>query len=228
MPTVGASLVLLLILAAFVASNEPRLLALAAEPAAPSPASTLTGIKDAAAIAQSAATILAIVAGAVWFYLRRARYPRANVRHVVTHRHLGNGFVWINVRAEIENKGDVVIHLDRARTWVARVLPVHPTIGGTLSRHVDPVPEGRTSVPWPTQGDRPVAGLGREIEPGEIRSLDWDFFVDETVETVKIYTHLTKQVKDERHFGWAVRSVHDLTAEPAAVRTPSPVTEKRP
>lgn len=173
-------------------------------------------VKAIASIIQAIVTSAGIVVGGVWTYMvfvkKRQKYPRASVRHDISHRNLGGGHVLLSVRATISNAGEVLLSLESAETRVQQVLPPLATLLDDVKKGKDPVPTGETEVGWPLLCSRKSKRkIGEfQIEPGESDSIQYDFILSEEVGTVEIYTYLKNEAVHKRNIGWNVTTIYDL------------------
>lgn len=170
---------------------------------------------------QAAVTSLALVLAAWWFMTKRERYPRADLTHVITHRHVAPGVVWVHVELKTANKGAVLMSLVRALTRVQQVAPLTDDLREkVLADPAKVVPPEKTQAPWRGLRSSTIELEHREIEPEETDSLYWDFFVPDEVRTVRVYSYLTNEAKRHRkEIGWSVETIYELVPEEAAVPT---------
>jgi hypothetical protein len=183
-----------------------------------------TTLKAIASIIQAVVTSGGIVVGGVWTYRlfvkKRQKYPRASVRHDISHRKLGGGHVLLNVRATISNAGEVLLSLESAETRVQQILPLGATLLDDIREGKDLVPAGETEVPWPSLFNRKSERKKGEfqIEPGESDSIQYDFVLPERVRTVEVYTYLKNEAVHKRNIGWSVTTIYDLSPRKATRR----------
>jgi len=173
-------------------------------------------IKDLTDIIQAILTSAAILVGGSWSYLlfvrRRQRYPRANLKHEITHRTIGDGFVLLSVAATITNNGEVLLSLASAETRVQQVVPAPPDLLAAAKKGKDPVVEGETEVQWPPLCSRRSKWDKDQfqIEPGESDRIQYDFILKDDVITVGVYTYLKNEKVPKREIGWGVTTLYDL------------------
>ncbi|MSQ32999.1 MAG: hypothetical protein EXR60_01050 [Dehalococcoidia bacterium] len=183
------------------------------------PGPHVEGWKDVADIAQSVATVLAILVGGYWtwmfFVSKRGRFPRADIKHNISHRPFANGKVVLSVSVIISNNGDVLLSLVSLETRVQQVLPPPPNVLDVIETGGDPVKAGEGEVQWPELSSRALSlKKGEfEIEPGESDHRMFDFFIDEEVQTVEVYSYF-KNVKKDGPIGWGRTTVYDIYQTP--------------
>jgi hypothetical protein len=176
----------------------------------------LCKVKDIAEMIQAIVTSLAIIVGGIWTYLlfvrRRQKYPRAILHHDVAARFLGDGLLLVHVAATITNTGEVLLRLVSAETRVQQILPPPTDFMSLAKSGQDPVEGGQTEVRWPLLCERRTsyAEGSFQIEPGECDSIHYDFFVNNEVRTLEIYTYLKNQKIRERDVGWSATTLFDI------------------
>jgi hypothetical protein len=173
-------------------------------------------IKDLTDIIQAILTSAAILVGGLWSYLlfvrRRQRYPRASLKHEITHRTIGDGFVLLSVAATITNNGEVLLSLISAETRVQQVVPPPPELVSAAKDGKDPVTKGEREVRWPLLCSRQSRWEKSQfqIEPGESDSIQYDFILNHEVQTVEVYTYLKNETIRKRNIGWSITTLHDV------------------
>lgn len=178
----------------------------------------LCSLKDITDTIQAILTSAAIAVGGIWSYLlfvrTRQKYPRANLKHDLTHRPLGDGFVVLSVKGNISNAGEVLLSLASAQTRVQQVLPPPADLLDAVKKAKDPVREGDTEVRWPLLYSRQSKwGKGEfQIEPGESDAIHYDFILNDQVRTVEVYTYVRNERVRRRDIGWSVTTLYDITS----------------
>jgi hypothetical protein len=173
-------------------------------------------IRNLTDIIQAVLTSLAILVGGSWSYLlfvrRRQRYPRANLKHEITHRTIGDGFVLLRVTATVTNNGEVLLSLACAETRVQQVVPAPADLLGAAKKGKDPLAEGETEVEWPILFSRQSKWDKDEfqIEPGESDQILYDFVLKDDVTAVEVYTYLKNEEVKKREIGWNMTTIYDL------------------
>jgi len=182
----------------------------------------LSNIKDIADILQAIVIVIASIVAGYWtlwlFRRRRQSYPRATLKHEVSHKVMSNGRVLLNLATTISNIGEVKIELPSAQTWVYQVLPAY---GDLLEidkpqSEVDPSFSfekwnilGRRNYKWDKSA--PL------MEPGECLQLPPDnpeyFVLESNIQVAFIFTQVDNAVtskRDKRAVGWRTITIYDL------------------
>jgi len=177
----------------------------------------LSNLKDITEIARSFATVAAILVGGLWSYMlfvrTRQRYPRAKIKHEITHRALSDDKGLLHIAVNISNSGDVLLSVVSAQTRIQQVLPTPPEILDSVNQGLDPVQKGKTEIEWPLIGTTRKSHWAkgkREIEPGESDELHYDFVLDSRIQTVEVYTYVKNATKRGREIGWSLTTLYDL------------------
>lgn len=181
--------------------------------------------KDLAGPAESTFTILAILAAALWFFLRRQRLPHANVRHDIKYWHVGNRIV-LHVIVTIANVGDVVLRLRSMKMRIQQLLPTPPDIRADILAARDPVQQGETEILWPDIATRECNWKWREvreIEPGETDEFHFDFALPPEIMAVEVYTHTSNRRKRFRRIGWNATSLCAFSEDVVFAREGVPI-----
>jgi hypothetical protein len=170
---------------------------------------TLSSVKTVVEIA-------AIGVGGAWTYILfikgRGRFPRAGLTHEIERREISTGKVLLRLRVEITNDGPVVLNIRDATFRVQQVLPLSEELEETLSRTGDLVRPKELDVNWPLVAERehswPRDSL--QIEPGERDEIVCGFFVDDTLQTVEIYSYFANESKPNQDIGWRLTTLYDF------------------
>jgi len=156
---------------------------------------TVSVVQGLVAIAQSAITIVALVAALFWFWHRRQLFPRANLTQVVTHRRLTDAKTLVHVSLLFKNDGLVLIRPANGHVEMCQIVPVPEYLADAINGEKDPVPDGQLSVAWCHHGRRTLKLEDREIEPGEADEIHCEFVVGNEVRTVLIESHIGNRNK---------------------------------
>lgn len=188
-------------------------------------------------IVKSIVEIVAIGVGSFWTYIlfirQRQKYPRANLRHRITHRPIGNGKLLLNIDAIVSNTGQVLVKIVSGQLRIQHVLPLPASAAKEIANSADPFPENGREYSWDFSHRELSWPLGpTEIEPGEENQFHYDCVLPDNTELIKIYTYYKNEAKPKREIGWNLTTVYDLKAteeskrkEDAMEQTGSP---KRP
>lgn len=166
--------------------------------------------------AESIATILALIIGAIWTYKlfiqNRQKYPRANLHQEITHFKLPDNKFLIHVSLIIENIGNVLIQVQSIEVRLLQVFPFPPENLAQVKKCSDATDKNQSEIDWP-QLDCKQIEIGKtsyEIEPGEIDVYHFDFIVKEPVNVVEIYSHVVNIKKKKKDIGWTCTILHEL------------------
>lgn len=164
---------------------------------------TLSTLKDVADVAQSLATIVALVAGSIWslhtYRRQRTSYPRLdteilepNIFDLKGHRH-------IRVEIRLFNRGSVIFKCKEAVLRLRSVLPIEDqrwdSIKSLLTQDFDPVKDDTCLLDFPSISNRTWGPAAVELEPGETDSLHADFVVRDDLEVAELYFYLKNPKK---------------------------------
>jgi len=161
-------------------------------------------------------SMLAIVVGGIWAYLlfvkRRQRYPRANVTQQIGHYPLPNNKVLLRATVRICNEGEILLSLVSGFSRVQQMIPCSDDLCEVLRVRDDSDEQCEPEAEWPLLSERKLKfeKSEREIEPGEIDELHFDFIIDSDVQVIVIYSYLKNVKKRRREIGWNVTSIYDL------------------
>jgi hypothetical protein len=159
-----------------------------------------------------------IIVAAYWFFRRRQRHCRAVVTHTIIHRPLGEKR-WVRLSLTIENKGDVLLPLEKITIWVFRGLPLEPDLAkrikSTKSTSIDLYRGVGTDgeFQWPKISEREFKVSNNEIEPGESESFHFDFAIDIKITSIFLRSYNNNNTKRgiiSKEIGWTVDSFCDF------------------
>lgn len=167
-------------------------------------------------ILQAVVTSIALLVAGIWtyriFFLRRSKFPRANVRHSITETTLSIKKRLIHVEITIDNVSEVLIRGTKAFIYIQQILPLDEELAQLLERDEDPVSKGEYEVSWFSLGDREWNFKRGEfdVEPGEIEVLDCDFVIPSETEVVRVYSYITNEKKRKSDIGWSKTTDYKL------------------
>lgn len=179
---------------------------------------------DAVQVAESIITIAAIMLGGSWAYWRfvylRQKFPHANITHEITTRAIGTGIRLLHVTVTIENMGDVLLKLGDSTLRVQQILPLSAELAEALEQGEDLFEGGNTEILWPgvTSKDIDLAQLPMVLEPGEKDEILYDFILEDSLQTVKIYSYYSNIIESPElsgesrspEIGWKKTTFHDI------------------
>ena len=159
-------------------------------------------VKSISVIAESWATVLAIVVAGAWTYQlfvrQRQRFPRAVLKQDVLIRRLPIGQNLLTITAVLRNVGQTLIEVDRITVVVQQLAPLKPAHVAERIKQHDPLdPGGRREILWYRIGyRRTYFRQGQfEIEPGESDQVNFDFVISERVTAIKVDVHIENRAK---------------------------------
>ena len=177
---------------------------------------SLSQLETVVNIGGSCATTLALFVGALWTYLlfvrKRQKYPRARLRHRITHRDVGLGKVLLHVDVVVSNTGDVLVSLVESVTRVQQLLPLPDRVSEKILAGKDPVKSGESEVQWDELDSHKVKWKKGDcqIEPGDTQEINHDFILGAEIRTVEVYSHVTNEAKRPSELGWDLTTLYDL------------------
>jgi hypothetical protein len=192
--------------------------------------------KDYIAIVESIATIAAIIVGGIWSYKifiqKRQKYPRANIQHHISHRHIGNGKILLSIDVTITNDGEVLLPLPQGTTYLRALVPPPPaliTTGTSANGPAQAQQHGWPLIAYQPEESGNTSSLGRmrriidtllgrvrfaiELEPHEHEQLYYNFIIDDTVQTIQVETFFSNPSRAHR-VGWRTTTLYDLPTTP--------------
>ncbi len=161
--------------------------------------SILSRVKSMAGIAQSIATVIAIIVAGIWFIERRETSLKVDITHTVIHRQIDDKQTWVRVSIEIFNQGKRLLDLESGLFSIHQILPLE-------SDNIPILKDYR--VDWPLISDPCKRKLNIKIEPGEKDHLDHEFLIPRNVQTVEIYSYF--QNPENPDIGWSKSTVYDF------------------
>ena len=165
-----------------------------AGPATTSSASVADNIYSWVRIAQAVATIIALALGGIFAWRRglifRHQQPHVTISHNVTNRHIGHGYVHIEVTATLHNTSRVKMEFLDGLFTVERLAPVDGDMAERLfDETIDK--ELYESPKWDLLSARRLEWAKDEliVEPGEKAATTLEHIVSDSVESVLIATY---------------------------------------
>lgn len=169
-----------------------------------------------AAIVSDVATTVAVVIAGIWTYLlfvkNRERYPRATIEQVAAPLKLDDRSVLIRVQIRVSNIGKVLLPIEDLECRLQQIVPVVGAVKARAQARESLVIGPDSDVDWPMLSEARwnYEKYQSEIEPGEAEVFCCDFFVDQSVRCVRIYSHLVNQFKATA-VGWACATDLELS-----------------
>ncbi|MBT4643000.1 MAG: hypothetical protein HOC09_29685 [Deltaproteobacteria bacterium] len=173
--------------------------------------------------------ITAIVLAGLWSYRlfikNRTEYPFAELSHSITHVNLGDGHNYLALTITMKNSGNVLLELLSGMVIVQQIRPLRDDLKNMIHNadhmHLregnvpDLFHDRKSKITWREIGFR---GLDWEkgeikIEPGETEEFQYDFILDDGIQTVKILTYFKNIKMRRREIGWRLTDLYDLKGE---------------
>ncbi len=176
----------------------------------------ISQFKEMANIIQAYITSGAIIFGIIWSYVlfikNRQKYPRANIVHQVTHKHIENDKLLLHVGVTISNVGNVLISLDSMETRIQQVFPFTDEVLEAINKGQNPLSKGKTEVAWPLIDSQKLdlKSVEGEVEPGESQDFHQYFTFDAEIETIEVYTDLINEAKRARKISWCLTTLYKI------------------
>lgn len=180
--------------------------------------SWLQDAKDLGQAIQAYMTGAAIVAGAIWFYWRRERLPRARISHRIETVCISEGKRLVRITAEVHNIGTVLLSLHKGVAWVEQIKPEINPVDIPIERStqtatvIEGARIGHITIDWDKEHIH-------QIEPGEIEEIPLDFHIDPAVEAISVYTYISntavtikikKWNQPTKQIGWSATSLFNI------------------
>ena len=179
--------------------------------------SLLENLKNLADITQTVVAILAVILGGLWslvlFQSRRQRLPRASIEHKVTCRLLPSGKILLPVCVFVSNQSEVLLMCGVMKIWIQSINP-HDDDAKKALQDWQNISEDNNEKDVFESWD--IIALREHkwekdkkvIEPGESHQFWFDFIIEPTVKTFRLYTHIREV--DNPKIGWSLASIHDM------------------
>jgi hypothetical protein len=172
------------------------------------PSTSVTSWKEITGIVSSMVTVVAVVAGAIYSWWKWGREkpqaPRGNLAHSIFLGPLDSDRFVLHVMLEIQNKGNVPLHLKSGWTEIRKISPVDSDVEAVLTRK-NPFAGDGTQIDWPAAERRVYKGdkLDLWIDSGETEHLFSDFVLMRTHQVVAIRSEISMR-EDEPGTIWPV------------------------
>jgi hypothetical protein len=175
--------------------------------------SLLSQILTYVQIIQGIVAVVAIVAGAWWFYARRASVRKANVSHEVMFAGLGKD-VYVAVRVTIKNTGNRRISTEDHRAKAAGGEELLSNI--VTIEEVSPYLGKQEPVSQKFSPEYEMLFLGSRafpdtiiVEPKEEQAILFEFIIPKTTKAIKVYSHMDNVYTENT--GWDTTTIHPVT-----------------
>jgi hypothetical protein len=192
----------------------------------------LTQWETIAGIAESVATVIALLVAGVWTYRlfikNRTSYPRVALEIKTRVQDISESCRIVRVEIHVANEGQVLLPVGDLECRLLQVLPVVGSLEGRLREGESLILENAQRVSWPMLDNRfwKYASGEAEIEPGEGQSFCCDFSIDHSVVLAEIYCHLSNPLKAAA-MGWTATAVIELTGSDLGMAKPPTYEEKQ-
>lgn len=208
-------------------------------PATAASASAVNNILSWARIAQAIATVIALALGGIFAWRRgfifRYQQPHVTISHDVTNRHIGHGYVHIEVTAALHNTSRVKVEFRDGLFTVEQLAPVDGEMAERLFEEIFDK-DLYESPKWVILRERRLewSRYGLIVEPGEKATVTFEHIVSDAIESVLITTFFyntrvfgkipsemeTRNIERRKQFwrpwrasgprGWTRTTTHDI------------------
>ena len=171
--------------------------------------------KTLAEILRNIAEIAALAIGGIWTYRRfikkREPYPKAEIKHHISHVRLSKDKNLIHVKTTFNNKGEVLLSMRHCETRLQQITPLTKEMEDGLETN-SLILRNQSEVEWPlldtyeTEWPKGQA----ELEPEESEYLHADFIIDARIEVVMAYSYIKNIYKENREIGWGCTTIYDI------------------
>lgn len=185
-----------------------------------------TKLKDGLDIAQSLATIIAIIVGGIWTYKlfveERHHYPHANLEHGISHISLSKHINVLNVVMTVKNTGTSMLEIKKMLLRVQQILPVLPCVDKQpcaveqVNKALREVERTEDRFSWPLISEKTsYLKAPMEIEPSEEDQMDFEFAIPSNVTSARIYSYIRNEAKDLNtgEIGWFLSSYYSFDSK---------------
>lgn len=152
--------------------------------------------------------------------------PRVRIHQEVIHKKITDEVIWVNCVLKVENLGIQEVDFTTGKVWLELVVPVPETLSQAIETKTLPFVDaeraknGFYSYEFPYYGeviefDFTRGGEtphGRDIQPGEIEQVEFDFFVPAHFEVVGFFTFVQNFTR-QGPWGWGKTTYHNLTSD---------------
>ncbi len=164
--------------------------------------SLIEALPNIVTLAQCIISTLALIIGGFWtislFRLRREKYPKAKVSHVIFSTKIGRKKRLLHINVKIENLGQVLIKINKGEIRILQIIPFEWSLVK---------PDQKTNeIEWYQIGGN-SNDIKLELEPGESDELCYDFIIENNIKVIEVYTHYTNVEKGTR-IGWPKSTIH--------------------
>lgn len=136
--------------------------------------------------------------------------PHLTISQKVSHRHIGESYVHIDVSATLKNSSRVKVDLIKGLFLLQKIAPVEDQDVTSLHAQVF-VDRTYEDILWPVIDE--VHRSWKEhvlvIEPGESYQEFCEFILDATVKAVLVYTYFYNPFSSSSK-GWGATTIHDI------------------
>lgn len=194
----------------------------------------LEGCGHVAAIVQALATTVALGLGAWWFIEQRQTYPHAHLEQTVQVVPVGHGTIAVEIEAQFQNSGKMLIHLTRANVKLQNVSEKPYDYDALAQQNEAAYWKALRPVATPSRGQftegelrwpvikQYLGPIDHLIEPGETDLIVFTFLLScQTVATDKpTKPHFVRVASDVLrpkgsgpvNFAWKARSFVDVSS----------------
>jgi hypothetical protein len=156
----------------------------------------MMSLKEITGIVSNIVTIAVVVVGGIFSWWKWGREKpqasRGNLAHSIFLGPLDSDRFVLHITLEIQNKGNVALHVESGWTEVRKISPVDKDVEAVLARS-NPFGEDGTQIDWPAAQRRLYEGekLSLWIDSGETERLFADFVLLRTHQVVAIRSEIS-------------------------------------
>lgn len=179
----------------------------------------LSDVESIAAAAESIITVFALLVGGWWSYQlfvrKREKYPRAKTTHSLCSLGRVPGKKLIRVSVKVENAGGVLLMLDKGTVCIYTVQPLPEDWHISALAGKTPPRGDHCEFEWPLVEEFELnwqAGNYR-IEPQESEDFHFDVAVEESIQSLQIYSYFRNVTEKKKELGWNCTTIQVLDKE---------------
>ena len=167
-----------------------------------------------ARLVQSYVTALVLAGGGIFalykFQVFRDFEPHLDVRHEISHRHIGDSYVHIGVTAILHNGSKVKIEILKGIFALQKIEPISDDMIEELYARAY-----NQEMEWPVleKVERIWSKNDLVIEPGESHRETYEFIISRDATSVLVYTYFdnsTYSSGSQKAEGWTATSFYDI------------------
>lgn len=178
----------------------------------------------------SLAQVVAILVGGWWtwqlFVRKRVAFPNVRTDHEILNLPAFKNKVLLTLNVTLTNTGSVVAEFRSGKIYVRQIRPFPEHLEECVNAaDATALREGRVEklfveseqIAWPEIGSRKMLWEKGEfiLEPGESETIQYDFLLDDTIDTVRVVTYFRKVIQRKPEIGWRQTTLYELAPDMA-------------